>query len=315
MTPQLNSIISRLHLKQLRLLIALEDHGSLLKAAQQVALTQPGASKALQEIETTFGTPLFNRTNRGLEPNEVGHCVIRYARLIHTDLAHLREEIVGILRGHGGRVAVGVIMGAVPRLTTALSALLARHAEMSVEVVEDTSATLLSQIDAGRLDLAICRTTISQTPQIYDSAKLQDEKLAVIANIQHPLRHAKTLALQDLAEYRWVVYRANMPMRLLLEREFHDAEIRFPPHLVETTSAFVTLTLLQGNPSFVALVSTDVAQLFARHKMTCILPLKLASRSEPYELVTRKGAPLSPGAKLLIDELLGQQNADHPALS
>src|SRR6266702_3782550 len=154
MTPSLNSIVSRLHLKQLRLLIALGDHGSLLKAAKQVALTQPGASKALQEIETTFGTALFNRTNRGLEPNEVGHCVIRYARLIHTDLAHLREEIVGILRGHGGRVAVGVIMGAVPLLTDAISALVERHPEMSVEIVEDTSATLLSQIDAGRLDLA-----------------------------------------------------------------------------------------------------------------------------------------------------------------
>src|SRR5690606_29488921 len=101
MTPPLHSIISRLHLKQLRLLIALAEHGSLLKASQQVALTQPGASKALQEIETTFGTPLFIRSNRGLEPNDIGHCVIRYARRIQTDLSHLRDEIVGIMRGHG----------------------------------------------------------------------------------------------------------------------------------------------------------------------------------------------------------------------
>ncbi|MCA3932378.1 LysR family transcriptional regulator [Burkholderia sp.] len=303
MTPPLHSIISRLHLKQLRLLIALADQGSLLKAAQQVALTQPGASKALQEIETTFGTPLFNRTNRGLEPTEVGDCVIRYARLIHTDLAHLREEIVGILRGHGGRVSVGVIMGAVPRLTDAISTLVARHPEMSVEIVEDTSEALLSEVDAGRLDLAICRTTISSTPQLYDSVKLQDETLAVVANVRHPLKGAKKLALRDLAEYRWVVYRANMPMRVLLEREFLEADIRFPPHLLETTSAFATLALLQGNPSFVALVSIDVAEFFARHDMTRILPLRIGSRSEPYELVTRKGAPISPGARLLIDEL------------
>ncbi|MCM3755296.1 LysR substrate-binding domain-containing protein, partial [Bacillus licheniformis] len=156
----------------------------------------------------------------------------------HTDLAHLREEIVGILRGHGGRVSVGVIMGAVPRLTDAISTLVARHPEMSVEIVEDTSEALLSEIDAGRLDLAICRTTISRTPQLYDSVKLQDETLAVVANVRHPLKGAKKLALRDLAEYRWVVYRANMPMRLLLEREFLEADIRFPPHLLETTSAF-----------------------------------------------------------------------------
>ncbi|HWK63607.1 MAG TPA: LysR family transcriptional regulator [Rhizobiaceae bacterium] len=308
MTPPLHSIISRLHLKQLRLLVALGEHGSLLKASQQVALTQPGASKALQEIETTFGTPLFVRTNRGLEPNAVGHCVIRYARLIQTDLAHLRDEIVGIMRGQGGRVAAGVIMGAVPLLTDAISALVARQADLSVEIVEDTSAALLAQLDAGRLDLAICRTTISQAPEVYDSVKLQDETLAVIANVGHPLRHAKKLTLQELAPYRWVVYRANMPMRLLLEREYRDCGIRFPQHLLETTSAFATLALLQANPSFVALVSIEVAQFFAHRQMTRILPLVLASRSEPYELVTRKGARVPPAAKLLIDELVHRQS-------
>ncbi|WP_213305516.1 hypothetical protein [Paraburkholderia sacchari] len=37
--------------------------------------------------------------------------------------------------------------------------------------------------------------------------------------------------------------------------------------------------------------------------MTCILPLPLASRSEPYELVTRNGAPHSAGARMLIEAL------------
>jgi DNA-binding transcriptional LysR family regulator len=308
MTPPLHSIISRLHLKQLRLLVALGEHGSLLKASQQVALTQPGASKALQEIETTFGTPLFVRTNRGLEPNAVGHCVIRYARLIQTDLAHLRDEIVGIMRGQGGRVAAGVIMGAVPLLTDAISALVARQPELSVEIVEDTSAELLSQLDAGRLDLAICRTTISQAPHAYESVELQHETLAVIANVAHPLRRAKKLTLHQLAPYRWVVYRANMPMRLLLEGEFRDSGLRFPQHLLETTSAFATLALLQANPSFVALVSIEVAQFFARQQSWCILPLALASRSEPYELVTRKGGPVQPAARLLIDELVHRRS-------
>jgi DNA-binding transcriptional LysR family regulator len=199
-------------------------------------------------------------------------------------------------------------MGAVPLLTDAISALVARQADLSVEIVEDTSAALLAQLDAGRLDLAICRTTISQAPHVYDSVKLQDETLAVIANVDHPLRRAKKLTLQQLAPYRWVVYRANMPMRLLLEGEFRDCGIRFPQHLLETTSAFATLALLQANPSFVALASVEVAQFFAHQQMSCILPLALASRSEPYELVTRKGAPVQPVAKLLIDELVHRRS-------
>jgi DNA-binding transcriptional LysR family regulator len=58
----------------------------------------------------------------------------------------------------------------------------------------------------------------------------------------------------------------------------------------------------------VALVSIEVAQFFAHRRMTRILPLTLASRSEPYELVTRKGAPLPPAARLLIDELVRRRS-------
>jgi DNA-binding transcriptional LysR family regulator len=312
MLPSLPLILSRLRLKQLRLVVALGDHGSLLKAAEHVGLTQPGASKALHEIEAALGTTLFVRTNRGLEPNDVGHCVIRYARLIQTDVAHLREEMIGILQGHGGRLSIGVIMGAVPIVTEALSRLLEKRPALSVEIVEDTSAHLLHLLDDGRLDLAICRTSISQRPHLYESIDIHDEQLAVVANISHPMAAAKRLQLADLANYRWVVYSANMPMRLLLEREFSEAGLRFPVYLLETTSAFTTLSLLQRNPSFVALLSTDVAQFCTRFGMTTILPLQLRSRSEPYQLVTRRGSIQSPVAHLVIQEFTREsgQRAD-----
>lgn len=304
MTSSLDSIISRLHARNLRLLVALDEHGTLLGAAKQVSMTQPGASKALKEIESIFGVDLFNRTNRGLEANELGHCVIRYARLIQTDLAHLRQELVGIARGDGGRVCVGVIMGAVPRLTEAVSDLVSLHPEMSVEIVEDTSLALLSQLDAGRLDLCICRTTVSKNPEMYTSSLLQSETLAVITGKNNILSGVHHLDLADLISSKWIVYRANMPMRNLLEREFLHAGLKFPTHLVETTSAFATLTLLRRNPAFVALVSTDVAKILIEHGGISMLPIQLSERSEPYELVVRKTQPTSPGAKLLITQIL-----------
>ena len=306
MIPPLASILSRLHFKQLRLLVALADCGSLLRAAEQVGLTQPGASKSLREIESALGTELFVRTNRGLEPNDVGHCVIRYARLIQTDVAHLREEMAGILQGHGGRLSIGTIMGAVPLVTDALSRLLERKPALSVEIVEDTSARLLNLLDEGRLDLAICRTSISQRPHLYESTDIHQEQLAVVANARHPLAVRKKLELSDLAAFRWVVYSANMPMRLLLEREFHEAGLRFPLYLMETTSAFTTLSLLQRNPTMVALLSTDVAEFCTRFGMTCILPLQLQSRSEPYQLVMRSNNVLSPVATMFTQEFSGQ---------
>lgn len=312
MTPSLNSIMSRLHARHLRLLIELDEHRSLLGAASSVGLTQPGASKALQEIETTFGTALFIRTNRGLEPTAAGFCAIRYARVVQTDISNLRHDLDAILRGVGGRLAVGAIMGAVPLLMRAVSQLIAIQPEMSFEIVEDTSQSLLAQIECGRLDMAVCRTCVSNSPHLFSSSLVQDETLAVIASIDHPLKHMKTLSLEQLADSRWIAYKTNMPMRVQLEREFHDAGIRFPLHLVETTSILATLSLLQNQPDFVALVSIDVANQCAQHHRVQILPLSMKSVSDPYELVTRRGSQATPAMTQLTHLLLEPAEINNP---
>lgn len=312
MPPSLPSIISRLHFKHLRLLVALAEQGSLVKAAGQIHMTQPGATKALQDIEAALGGTLFTRNNRGLVPNALGQCVLHYARLILTDVAHLREEMIGVLQGQGGRLSVGTIMGAVPFLTETLSRLIVRQPTLSIEIVEDTSAQLLRLLDEGRLDAAICRTSISKHPELYHVVKVREEQLAVVANTQHPLAGARRLGIADLASYRWVVYSANMPMRLLLEREFREADLPFPAQLIETTSAFATLSFLQRHPTMVALLSVDVAHFCQHFGLTTVLPLKLQSRSEPYWLVTRRDRPATPVAQLLMAEFAEAAQAPAP---
>jgi len=295
--------MSRLHAKQLRLLIAIEESGSLLGAAEKIGLTQPGASKALRELEETLRVTLFSRTNRGLIPTEAGQCALRFARLIQADLNNLRFELDAIASGAGGRLAIGTIMGAVPLLTDAISDLLQRQPRMSIEVVEDTSETLLDLVASGRLDAAICRSTVSRNLDIYESLFIKDESLSVIAHVHHSAMGKPSVELSELQDSRWVVYRANMPMRRLLEREFHEASLNFPPYLVETTSTLTTLSLVSRNTDLVALVSDDVATYFCRHHLVGVLPLRLKSRSEPYELVQRKGLVRNPAFNLLLDAL------------
>ncbi|MBD1599186.1 LysR family transcriptional regulator [Pseudomonas sp. CA3A] len=294
---------SRLRLRQLRLLIALDEYGSLHKAAEQVSITQPGATKALNDIEATLGVALFERSPKGLAANDLGRCAIRYARLIHTDLAHLREEMLGILQGEGGRLAVGCIMGGVPMLLRALTRLRARQPALAVEIIEDTSARLLPLVDQGRLDLAICRSSVSRRPDDYTELSLHREHLRVVAHPAHPLAASTTLDLAALGDATWVVYPANMPMRLLLEREFREAGLEFPRYPIETASTFSTLLLLEQDPNLVALMPSDVAQYALRHGLLCELPLRLHSATEPYSALTRRGAQLSAPAQLLLEEL------------
>ena len=161
MKDTLNVLLSKLRMKQLQLLIALDDLKSLHKAAGAMSMTQSAASKALQELESMLEAPLFERSKSGMIPNQLGHCVIRYARLVTTDLTALCQDVAEIRSGRGGRLAIGAIMGAIPEcVVPALNQLHAGQPNLSVEVVEDTSARMLRQLDDGRLDLVIGRAAV-----------------------------------------------------------------------------------------------------------------------------------------------------------
>jgi len=302
--PSLHAIGSRLRFRQLRLLIAIDDVGSLHRAAELLSMTQPGASKALRELEETFGTELFVRHTQGLRANELGRCVIRYARLIDTDLDHLREELAGILRGGGGRLAVGAVAGALPTvLVTAVRRLKERQPTLSIELFEDTSARLLTMLGEGRLDLAICRTSVAAQPELFDFELLCDERIGIAVGPRHPLASAIQVDMPALVIYPWVIFPSHMPSRTLLERELMEAGLPFPAYCIETSSTFATVLLLAESETLVALFSAETVGFFEQHHIIKRLPLDLVSRVEPYGIVRRRFSPTSPAATLLINEI------------
>ena len=67
-----HSLLSRLKLRQLILLQAVDRHRSLVRVADEMQLSQPAITKALHEVEDIFGSQLFARTSRGLVPTAAG---------------------------------------------------------------------------------------------------------------------------------------------------------------------------------------------------------------------------------------------------
>ncbi|HXZ06683.1 MAG TPA: LysR family transcriptional regulator [Paraburkholderia sp.] len=304
MKTTLNVLMSRLRMKQLHLLIALDEHKSLHKAAGVMAMTQSAASKALHELESMLEAPLFERAKSGLIPNQFGHCVIRYARLVATDLTSLCQDLAEIRSGEGGRLAIGAIMGAIPDVVVpVLDELHASQPNLSIEVVEDTSARMLMLLDEGRLDLVIGRSIVSDEPARYHYRPLGDEPLSVVVGYAHRHVAKKAMDLRELGGYRWVTYPGHMPLHALLARELDLAGLAMPENPISTASTFVTVALLQHSTDLVSLLPTAIAELFVRKKMLRILPVTLKSPSQTFGIVTRKGGALSSPAQAFIQRL------------
>lgn len=303
-------LTGRLRIKQLQLLIALDEKKSLHKAAAAMFMTQSAASKALQEVESMLNAVLFERTQNGLIPNALGHCAIRYAKLISTELNNFCYEVTDIQTGVGGRLAIGTIMGAIPEtLVVSLNRLHAAQPNVSIEIIEGTSSHLLSLLDNGQLDLMIGRSSVSPEPFEYNYYPLSTEAISVVIGAKYS-GTAKNMTFHDLEHYRWIVYPKKMPLRVLLDKELDLAGVSLPVSPIETASTFTTIAILQKSTDIIALLPTDVAKMFVQKNMIKTLPVQLKTQADTFGVVTRKGGMPTPVTEQFIG-LLREQALAH----
>lgn len=299
MPPTLETLMSRLRLRQLRLLMALDECGSIHKAAEQVAISQPGATRALNEIESTLGAPLFRRSARGLEANDLGRCVVRYARLIQTDVAHLREEMIGIQQGFGGHLAVGGTMGAIAAIVEAVVKVRAEQPSLSLQVIEDTSEGLLRLLDQGRIDVALCRSNFGRRPGDYHCHGHFPEPLWVVANLAHPLVKVEAPDFIALARQAWIVYPVSMPR--MLEQEFVAAGLSQPVQSIEISSTYAILAMLERDDGVLALLPERIAREQVARGHVARVNYLFKTRNPAFELLWRRDRELSPAARRFIE--------------
>jgi len=298
----LHTLAGRLKFKQLRLLIAIGDTGSVHQAAVFLHMSQPGVSKALREIEETVGTPLFARTPQGLIATDMGRCAIRHARLMLASLSHMHKELLGMSRGAGVRIAAGSIVGALTAvLANALVAFHALHPDVTVQLHEGTSADLLEGLQSGGLDLALCRTSVARRMDLFHFEWLCDEQVVVAASPAHALGRARNITWQQVAQYPWILFPGRMPLRTLLEREAASNGVALALRPIETASTFATALLLNKCPDMLALMSLETLQFFAAAGTLARIDLPMHAGAEPYGIVTRANTPAAGMVEALKD--------------
>src|SRR6185503_14247735 len=85
--------LRRLKLRDLRVLMAVAQSGSMGKTAAELAMSQPAVSKAIAEMEHALGVQLLNRTAQGVEPTLYGRALQKWATVVFDDLRQAVKEI------------------------------------------------------------------------------------------------------------------------------------------------------------------------------------------------------------------------------
>src|SRR5262249_13174405 len=93
---------NRIRTKQLQLLVALADAGTIHRASRALNMTQPAASTLLKSLEDALAVQLFERLPRGMRPTRYGEIFVRHARVALTSLKHAHEELQAAKSGQLG---------------------------------------------------------------------------------------------------------------------------------------------------------------------------------------------------------------------
>lgn len=142
--------------RHLEIFVALADEGHFGAAAQRVGITQPPLSQGLRRLEALVGVRLFERS-RGVTLTDEGALLLPHARRALAALTELRQTGARE-RADGRRLRLGLAPEVPARIAAAVAAAPGRAGERTrLTVSTAPTATLLSDIAAGRLDLAVIR--------------------------------------------------------------------------------------------------------------------------------------------------------------
>lgn len=296
---------SRLKLRQLHLLMALDELRSLRRAAERVHLTQPAATRMLGQVERAVGLNLFERSARGVMPTAAGAALIQGAREVLGALARTGDELGAIESGTAGRVHVGVLVAAAPvLLPRAIARFKAEFPEVTVAVQEGTLPLLLPLLREGDLDLVVGRLSSEVTASGMALEALHPEPMRVVVRAGHPLIRRRRPGLRQLAAETWVLPARGTPYRLRLEAAFRGAGAEPPRRMVESASMLVNASLLQET-DFLGVMAQDVAEKLVRLGALAVLEVELPEPTGPIGLITRPGQAMTPATREFAAMLAG----------
>jgi DNA-binding transcriptional LysR family regulator len=166
----------------------------------------------------------------------------------------------------------------------------------------ETSDEILTLLLDGKVDLAVGRFSNPLQHNRMDYEMLGDEILYLVARAGHPLARVPKLKLPMLSECPWILQPVASPARQIIEQEFGQAGMKTPGNLVECTSIFATLQLLQKSDA-VTILPESVVRDHLQAGLLVRLHLAVGKSLPGFGILTRRGESLSITASEFVQAL------------
>lgn len=251
--------------RKLLYLATVVEEGSLTKAAEKLAVSQPALSKSMVRLERELGKTLLERGPAGITPTPFGELVYAHARSIRDEMGLAHARIHGAKKVSAAVIRVGTL----PSLSCsvvplAVSRWKIRHPRVLLRVVERVQIELLLGLLRHEFDFVIGQTEFYDV--LFDGLKqrvLFRDRLCVFASRGHPLFGRKSVSWSDLAAFPWVCPMVGWPQRTVLEKLLASEGLEPPTQWVECASVDFTKSLVASSDHLALLPTHAVASVMS----------------------------------------------------
>lgn len=289
-------------LRLLRYFAACVEHKSLHAAAEALHISQPALSKAIHNLEASVGVALLERRPRGVVPTPYGETLLRYAKMIDSELRRATAELDAMRGATKGKIAVGAVPTMISTMTRAAKDVLQSHPGLKLDIRAAFSAELTTALLDGELDFALILIPEGDPPPGLNFEPLRRTNPIVAARVGHPLTGRGPLTLPDLLEHPWLLAAYPQTHRRIINRVFLDAGFP-PPDAAMEVSTVVSFASLICETDMLAVMPSAMVTEGPHASQLVALDIDIAFPPEQIGLGYRENARLLPGARVVMERI------------
>ncbi|MHC2332830.1 LysR family transcriptional regulator [Bradyrhizobium sp. USDA 4454] len=292
----------RIRLRDLHVVLAVAEAGSMAKASQKLAISHPVVSKTISDLEHTLGVKLFDRTSHGVDLTAYGEALLKCGVNVFDEMRQGLKQIEFLTDPSSGELSVGCpeIMNAsiMPAITERL---LGQHPGVQLRVIHaDIALAQFNLLRERKVDLLIGRMPEPFVEDDLVSDPLLEEPFVAVAGTNSPWARRRRVELVDLMGESWVLPPHDSTPGAIISGLFAASGLKPPRHAVATLSIQLTTSLI-ATGKFVGILPNSVARFSAARVGLKILPTCIPATRYSIAIITMKNRSPGPLAKLFVE--------------
>ena len=297
----------RLTMRQLQMIRALQQTGSVSEAAHKLQVSQSALSHRVREAERLLDTDLYLRQNKRLVATIAGQRVEHAARVILSELEHTEQHIAQLSAGITHQVRIGLQVYASALWLPQLFAIMQQdYPQVGVQLVADTGLHPIAAVRRHDVDMVLVSgDVIAKDLSVYP---LFEDALVAVAAAGHAWQDQDNVTPQEISAQTYIAHHTNPEAGREYERLFRPHDLL--PHQVIRAGVTEAVLALVSAGQGVTVLPYWTAQYYAKVYDLCVRPVAAEQTAISWQLVAAKGLSNEPHMQAVIDALRSIVNAD-----